>query len=146
MNRLHSPTAVAALALCLALAAPALAQQAASPQAPAPQAADDEAGEGAAEAAPARGQRQVSGRELMSPEERRSFRRQMKEATPEEQMRLWQQKHAELEQRAAGRGMVLAEPNSRPGGMGRHERADEGRGEARGWMVILVTRQPPRAP
>lgn len=147
MKHLHSPTAVPVLALCLALAAPALAQQA-----PTPAAAPAAAGASAAPAAPDRVQRQVNGRALMTPQERQDFRRQMQEATPDQQQSLWQQKQSELEQRAAQRGMVLAERNSGAGGKGdergksRNNRAEGGRGEPGGWVLITVTRQPPRAP
>lgn len=161
MKRLHSPAAVSALALCLAFAAPALAQQApvqAAPAQPAPQAAAPAAvaengdNEEEEEARPERNQRRVSGRDLMTREERRSFRRQMEAATPEEQQVLWDRTHADLQQRAARRGEVLVEPRSRAGGWdedhgkGRGNRAESGRGERGGWVVILVTRQAPHAP
>ena len=134
MQRLYSPAAISVLALCLAFAAPAAAQPAA---APAPQAADAAAGSGAQAAAPA--PRQVSARELLTPQERSEFRRQIRAAAPEERQRLWAQKRAELEQRAAQRGVVLAAPGAgRPG----QKTAEAGRGEGRG----PATPQPPRAP
>ncbi len=146
MKRLHAPAAVSALALSLVFAAPAMAQQAPTPAQPAPQAAAGATGPAAA-ATP--GQREVSGRELMTPQERRSFRDQMRAATPEQRQLLWAQKRTELEQRATQRGLVLAEAGPRWGGRdgkGGRNAAEGNHGEGRGSMLILMTRQPPRAP
>jgi hypothetical protein len=138
MKRLHTVTAVPAVLLCsiLAFAGSALAQQAAAPQA----AANGE------EAAEAGAQRTVSARELLTPEERRSLRRQFEQATPEQRQQLWAQTRAELAQRASQRGLVLAEPGSRSGGeggAGRGERAEAGRGEGGGPAGRLIGRAPP---
>lgn len=161
MKRLQFPAAASALAISLALAAPALAQQALAPAAPAPAApaaaapapaapATPNEGDGGGQATAAdRGQRQVTARDLMTREERSSLRQQMRAATPEARQALWAQKRAELEQRAAQRGLVLAEPGRRSGGndgKGPGNRAESGRGEGRGSIVMLVTRVPPRAP
>ena len=104
--------------LIVGLAGPALAQQA--PAGPAPT--------GQAAAPPP-----VRARDLMPPEERASLRSQMRQATPEQRAAIWAQKRAELEQRAAARGQVLAEPAAgRAGGKGeegRGRRNDGGRGE-----------------
>lgn len=142
MQPVHSIAAASALALLLALAPPALAQQAASPARPASAGADD----AVAQAAPQPGQRQISGRELMTPEERRNFRRQMQQASPEQRQVLLQQKLAELEQRAAGRIVVLPEPGRRADGNARRDPAEARPGEAGGAVIILLTRLPPRAP
>ena len=48
----------------------------------------------------------------MTPEERASFRSQMRQAKPEQRQQLWGQKRAKLRQRAAQRGLALAEPGS----------------------------------
>ncbi len=133
MNHLQTFAAAPALALCLVLAAPALAQQApAQPAAATNQAASNG--------------RTVSGRELMTREERASFRRQIREATPEQRQQLWTQKRAELAQRAAARGLVLAEPGSRAGAnLSERGGKDGGRGEGGGFTIIRVI-APPRAP
>ena len=84
----------------------------------------------------------------MTREERASFRREMRQAAPEQQDQLWQQKRAELAQRAAQRGMVLAEPGAGPGGdagEGRRRGRDRGRGEEGGWMSRMMA-WGPRAP
>ena len=134
MKRLHAPAAVSALALSLVFAAPAMAQQAPANQTAAVPAA-------ATTPAP----RTVTGRELMTPQERASFRREMQQAAPEQRQQLWEQKRAELAQRATQRGAVLAEPGSRPGvtaGEGRRS----GRGEEGGSWVSRMMRSAPRAP
>ena len=140
MRLLYILGAIPGLALSLALAGPAFAQEAATtPAATAP--ASPEAAANGEEAA----QRAVSGRDLMTREERRSFRRQMQQATPEQRQQLWTQKHAELTQRAAQRGAVLAEPGSRSrgnGDEGRRGDRDGGRGEVRGVVFILAPRAP----
>ena len=144
MKRLHNSAAVAALALSLtvALAGPALAQQAAV----AP------TGTSGQEAAADSGQRAVTGRELMTPEERASFRSQMQQATPEQRQQLWGQKRAELGQRAAQRGLVLAEPGSRSGGNagerseGRRGGREGGRGEGGSSMMSRMMGGAPRGP
>ena len=92
-----------ALALALAVATPALAQQGS----PAP---------GTRPAGPAASQGTVTGRSLMTPEERSAFRTQMQQATPQDRQALWDQKHTELMQRAAERGVTLREPGARMGG------------------------------
>ena len=138
MKRLHNSAAVAALALSLtvALAGPALAQQAAA----AP------AGTSSQQAADS-GQRTVTGRELMTPEERASFRSQMRQATPEQRQQLWRQKRAELGQRAAQRGLVLAEPGSRSGGnAGERGGREGGRGEGGSSMMSRMMGGAPRGP
>ncbi len=147
MTNLQTLAAIPALALSLALAGPALAQEAAATPAPqaAPAPASPEAAANDEEAAEAHGQRSVSGRDLMTAEERRSFRRQMQQATPEQRQQLWAQKHAELAQRAAARGLVLAEPGSRHGGNGGESQRggrEGSRGEARGVIFILAPRAP----
>jgi len=138
--------AVPVLALSLVLVAgPTLAQQAA--EQPAAQARSRQTGAGAAE----NGQRTITGRALMSAEERSSFRRQMEQATPEQRQQLWETKHAELAQRASQRGLVLAEPGSgRNGalgerGEGRHQGPEGGRGEG-GSMMSRMMGWAPRAP
>ena len=60
--------------------------------------------------------RAVFPRDLMTPEERATFRAQMRQATPEERNALWQQKLAILKQRAAARGVSVAVPAMRPDG------------------------------
>lgn len=143
MNRLHTLAAISALSLSfgVALAGPAKAQQAAAPAARADNPAQAEA------AAP----RTVSGRDLMTAEERASFRRDMQQATPEQQQKLWDQKRAELTQRAAERGQVLAEPGSRAGagagerGEGQRGGRNGGRGES-GSMLSRMMQWGPRAP
>jgi len=100
MRRFPALAAGLALSVALALAGPALAQQAVP-------------GAGAQAAAPDQVRPTVSARDLMTKEERRSFRRQYRQATPEQREQLWAQKKAELEQRAAQRGVVLAEWNPR---------------------------------
>ncbi len=144
MRLLYILGAIPALALSLTLARPALAQEAATaPAAPAP--ASPEAAANGEEAAEAPAQRTINGRDLMTREERSSFRRQMREATPEQRQQLWAQKHAELTQRAAQRGAVLAEPGGRRGGHGEEARRgdrDGGRGEARGVIMIFAPRAP----
>lgn len=142
MKRLSLVSATAPLAMCLAmaLATPAVAQPAVT--APAGEAAP------ASTAAPA--QRTVRGRDLMTAEERATFRRELRQATPEQQQQLWQQKRAELAQRAAQRGLVLAEPGSMAGTNG-GERAEKrgregGRGEENGSMMSRWLRWGPRAP
>lgn len=130
MTRLHTLAAVSALALsaALALGGTAAAQEAAAPLAPPGAAAPAAQGEAAGEASE---QRTISGRELMTREERRSFRRQMREATPEQRQVLWAQKHAELTQRAAQRGLVLAEAGPRWRGEGGERGEGGGRMPAR---------------
>ena len=127
----------AALALTIAatLAGPALAQQAVS----APPAA---AGAQAAAQTPA--PRTVTGRELMTPQERAAFRREMQQVAPEQRDQLWQQKRTELAQRATQRGVVLAEPGAGRGGAAGEGRG-RGRGEEGGWMSRML-RWGPRAP
>lgn len=135
MTRLSTIAAIPALAVSLALAGPALAQPAAGQQAGGPPQA--------AAAAPA--QRMVTGRELMTPQERAGFRVDMQQAAPEQRQQLWEQKCAELAQRATQRGAVLAESGSRPGvtaGEGRRS----GRGEDGGSWVSRIMRSAPRAP
>lgn len=138
MKRLSTIAAVPALALSLALAAPALAQQAAGPQAGTPALAAPEAS----------GQRMVSGRNLMTAAERASFRSQMQQAAPDQRQRLWDQKRTELAQRATQRGLVLAEPGARPGATAgeRGEGRPGGRGDAGGSMMSRMMRWSPRAP
>lgn len=151
MRLLHSPAAVAALALCLAVAVPAHAQPA-TPQPAAAAPAATETDDNGENASAGHHQRRVSGRDLLTREERRNFRRQMEDASPDEQRVLWERKHAELEQRAAQRGVKLNEPDSGRSakddddGQGRRNAAESGPAEQRAWVVILVTRQPLRAP
>ena len=138
MRHLRNLAAVATLALTLVLAGPALAQQAAGDQTAA-------SSQGAAAGS---AQRTVRGRDLMTAEERSSLRRQMQQATPEQRQQLWGQKRAELEQRAAQRGLVLAEPGSLSGGNagergeGQRGGRDGGRGEGCCWMMARAPRAP----
>ena len=135
MTRLITIAAIPALAVSLAFAGPALAQPVSG----------QPAGEPAQAAAAAPAQRTVTGRELMTPQERTSFRVDMQQAAPEQRQQLWEQKRAELAQRATQRGAVLAEPGSRPsttGGDGRRS----GRGEEGGSWVSRMMRSAPRAP
>jgi len=139
-HRYRLAASVGALAL-LVISSPVLAQQAA----PA-------AGERGPAASAERGQRTISGRDLMTPEERRAFRAQMEQATPEQRDALWTQKRADLEQRAAQRGATLAEPGAgRNGGSGergegRHQGQEgAGRGEG-GSMLSRMMGWGPRAP
>lgn len=127
--------AVLALTIAATLAGPALAQQAVS--AP-PAAANAQA------AAQTPAPRTVTGRELMTPEERASFRREMQQAAPEQRDQLWQQKRTELAQRATQRGVLLAEPGAGRGGAAGEGRG-RGRGEERGWMSRMLS-WGPRAP
>ena len=60
--------------------------------------------------------RTVLPRDLMTREERATFRAQMLRATPEERTALWRQKLALLEQRATAHGVSLAAPEMRPDG------------------------------
>ena len=142
MRHLRNLTAVATLALALAFAGPALAQQAAGNQ-------TVENSQGAA-TTPA--QRTIRGRDLMTAEERSGFRRQMQQATPEQRQQLWGQKRAELQQRAAQRGLVLAEPaalsGGNAGGRGEDRRGgrDGGRGEGGRSMMSWMMGGAPRAP
>ncbi len=130
-----------ALALSLALAGPALADQAA-PEAPAANAPADSPSQAVA-ANP--GQRAVNGRALLTPDERRTLRREFMQATPEQQLLIWQRVHSQLEQRAAQRRAVLAEPASRPGGnVG--ARRDAGAREDGGARFVLFIVRVPRAP
>jgi hypothetical protein len=80
----------------------------------------------------------------MTPQERASFRREMQQAAPEQRAQLWQQKRTELAQRAAQRGVVLAEPGAGRGGAAGEGRG-RGRGEERGWMSRMLS-WGPRAP
>lgn len=118
MRHLRTLLAVPALAVALAVAPQAFAQTPAQLQA---------AGGGEA-AAQGSYHRMISGRDLMTPEERASFRGQMLQATPQEQQRLWAQKRTELQERASTRGMTLAEPGARMGqGFGENEGFGPGR-------------------
>jgi hypothetical protein len=117
MHRLRTLLAVPALAVALAVASPAIAQTPAQLQ--------PGGGEGAAQGS---SHRMVSARSLMTPEERASFRGQMQQATPQERQLLWEQKRTELQARAAGRGVALAEPGARMGqGFGENESFGAGR-------------------
>ena len=103
MTDLRMLFAGSALALALAVATPALARQ-----------GSPEPGDGPAAASA--NQRVVTSRNLMTPEERAAFRTQMQQATPREQQALWDQKRAELTQRATERGLTLREPGARASG------------------------------
>jgi hypothetical protein len=150
IKRLLSGSSVPVLALAMAsgLAGPAVAQQAVANPAVASQPVANPAGAGGQAAPQVPAQRTITGRELMTPEERASFRRDMRQAAPEQQDLLWQQKRAELEQRAAQRGMVLAEAGAGPGGgagEGRRRGRDGGRSEDGGWASRMLS-WGPRAP
>ncbi len=68
--------------------------------------------------------REVSPRDLMTVTERFDMWRKMRAArTPEERVQLWAQKYAELQRRAAARGLVLREPGPRMMGGGSNENA-----------------------
>ena len=73
--------------------------------------------------------RMISARNLMTPEERATFRGQMQQATPQERQLLWAQKRTELQGRATARGMALAEPGAR---MAQGVSEAEGPGTGRG--------------
>ncbi len=60
--------------------------------------------------------RAVLPRDLMTREERASFRAQMQQATPQERNALWHRELVVLEQRAAARGVGLAVPTMRADG------------------------------
>ena len=114
MQHLRILVAAPALAVALAFAVPALAQQA--------------AGVPSGGGAQATSQRMVSARNLMTPEERLSFRGQMQQATPQDRQLLWEQKRAELQERATLRGMAVAEPGPRLGqGLNENESRRAGR-------------------
>lgn len=128
MTPMHIRAVVPALALsaALALGGPVSAQEA-TDAAPAPAAPAAAAPAAAGPAAPeAAVPRAVSARSLMTREERRAFRLQMRAAKPEERQQIWEQKRAELAQRAASRGEVLAEPVSLPGARGERGRSESG--------------------
>ena len=129
--------AVPALAAALAFAAPAFAQTAAAVQA-------SGGGQGAVQGS---SHRMISARNLMTPEERASFRGQMQQATPQERQLLWEQKRTELQARAASRGMALAEPGARMGqGFGENESFGAGRGFARAERGPMLGRMMGGAP
>lgn len=114
---------ILATLLGLGLAGPALAQQAA---------------EGAAPAG-----RSVAARDLMTPEERASFRAQMERATPEQRRALWAQKREELSQRASARGMTLAEPGrGRAGSESNGREATRGKGNEHPARMAAAPRAP----
>jgi hypothetical protein len=130
-------TLLAVPALALAFAAPAFAQTAADVQAAG-------GGQGATQGS---SHRMISARNLMTPEERASFRGQMQQATPQEQQRLWEQKRTELQERAALRGMALAEPGARIGqGFSENESLGAGRGVARAERGPMLGRMMGGAP
>jgi hypothetical protein len=121
MQHLRTLLPVPALALVLAFAAPAFAQTA----------ADVQASGGAEGAVQGSSHRMISARNLMTPEERASFRGQMQQATPQERQLLWAQKRTELQGRATASGMALAEPGARMGqGVSETESPGAGRGIA----------------
>jgi hypothetical protein len=137
MRHLRTLVAVPALAVAFAFAAPAFAQTPAELQA---------AGGGAG-AAQGSNHRMISARNLMTPEERASFRGQMLQATPQEQQRLWAQKRTELQERASMRGMALAEPGARMGqGFGENEGFGAGRGFGRAERSPMLGRMMGGAP
>jgi len=115
MRRLSTLAAIPLLAL--ALAGPARAQ---------PAAGDETAPKGQAVVV-VHVIRIVSARTLMTVGERRALRRQMEDATPEQQRQIWRQKAAELEHRAALRGFIVAELRFRPAG----DDEDDSRGQVR---------------
>jgi hypothetical protein len=76
--------------------------------------------------------REVAPRDLMTMRERLDMSRQMRAArTAEEKMALWTQKRAELEKRAAEKGVTLREPGSMMMHNGAQENGRMGSGERR---------------
>jgi hypothetical protein len=137
MQPLRTLLPVPALALALAFAAPAFAQTPAQLQATS----------GAEGAVQGSSHRMMSARNLMTPEERASFRGQMQQATPQERQLLWEQKRTELQERAAVRGMALAEPGARMGqGLSENESLGAGRGVARAERSPMLGRMMGGAP
>lgn len=125
-----------AFAVAVAFAGPALAQPAAGVS----------AGGGAQEAAAAPAPATVTGRDLLTAEERASFRREMRQAAPEQRQALWEQKRTELAQRASARGLVLAEPASARNGTPDARSPGRRSGEGGGSMMSRMLRWSPRAP
>ena len=79
--------------------------------------------------------RAVLPRDLMTWEERATFRAQMLRATPEERTALWRQKFALLQQRATAHGVSLAAPEMRPDGtLYPHEIRGNGPAQLRGGL------------
>ncbi len=142
IKRLATLAAIPALVLSLACAGPALAQQAAA-QAPAASAATASPGQAAA-ANPR--QRTVRGRELLTREERRTFRREFMDATPERQVQIWEQIHSRLEHRAAEHGMTVAEPELRQGGTVTESRGGGDSAAGGGARFVVFVARAPHAP
>ena len=136
MQPLRTLLAVPALAVALACSAPSFAQT--SPQMP---------GAGGAQSVVQGSQRMISARNLMTPEERASFRGQMQQATTQERQALWEQKRTELQGRAAARGLALAEPGARMGqGISESESFGAGRGFGRAERSPMLGRMMGGAP
>jgi len=92
--------------------------------------------------------RTVSGRDLMTRDERASFRREMEQASPEQRQKIWARKHEDLSKRAATRGVVLAEaaPKAEGGAATARRGAEKGDGDGRGPRTVRMVERAPRAP
>jgi hypothetical protein len=89
---------------------------------------------GKGSAARGEGRGQGRGRNLMTPEEREQFRKEMRsKTTDEERAQLRKENHEKMRERARERGIELpAEPRQRGGGGGRGQGQRQGQGQGQG--------------